>query len=172
MTSLLTLKAALKKRFDPAAKVAFLGIGSELRGDDACGIMVAENLKAYIRKRSVGRKFKVFIGGTAPENITGEIKRFHPAHLVLVDAADLGKRAGQVRLIGPEEAGGISFCTHQLPIKIMVDYLVQSIGCAITIIGVQPKKIDFAAPVSLPMQTAVRVVSGALKEIIRDITKD
>lgn len=166
----MNLKTTLRERLDQAVRIAFLGIGSELRGDDACGILVAESLKACIRKSPLSRKFKVFIGGTAPENITGEIKRFNPTHLVLIDAADLGKRAGQIRLINPEEAGGVSFCTHQLPIKIMVDYLTQSLGCTITIIGIQPKKIDFGVPVSRQVQAAVRSVSGALKEIIRDTT--
>lgn len=158
-----SLKIALKKRLEPAQRIALLGIGSELRGDDACGILVAESLKRYSREIPGSRKFKVFIGGTAPENLTGEIKKFNPTHVILIDAADIGKKAGMIKLISPEEAKGISFCTHQLPLKIMADYLVQSIGCAMFIIGIQPKKIDFGASVSRQVQAAVRTVSAALK---------
>jgi hydrogenase 3 maturation protease len=167
VTSLLKVKAVLKKKLAPESKVALVGIGSELRGDDACGVLIAGELARYARKARP-RGFRVFIGETAPENITGEIKKFGPQQILLVDAAEFGEKAGTIKLFSPEEAGGASFCTHQLPLKILADYLTQSLGCIITIIGIQPKKIDFGAPVSDAMRTAVKVVTGAIKEIIED----
>ena len=80
------LEKFLKNRLKEASRVAILAIGSEFRGDDAAGLLVAENLKKLLKVSS--RKFKVFIGATAPENLTGDIKRFNPSHILLVDSID------------------------------------------------------------------------------------
>ena len=153
----------LKNRLKLAKAIAFLGVGSELRGDDAAGIMIAERLEKVCRKNE---KFKVFIGHTAPENLTGEIKRFKPTHLVIIDSADLGKNAGEVCIIDIDNLQGVSFCTHQLPIKVMVDYLWQSIKCQIIIIGIQPKQLKFASRPSVETGKAVRKLTLAFKEIV------
>ena len=158
-----SLKQTLKKELKNARKVALLGVGSELRGDDAAGVLVAKQLLRLRRAIKGPGRLTIFMGATAPENLTGEIKRFNPSHLIIVDSADLGKPAGTVRLITPDKAGGISFCTHQLPLKIMVDYLQSAIGCEIMIIGIQPEKIEFGVSVSKKIQASVRRVADAVQ---------
>lgn len=103
------LKATLKKRLNKAKRIALLGVGSKLRCDDAAGILVAEQLEKERRKVKFQQSLKVFIGATAPENLTGEIKRFKPTHLIIIDSADLGKPAGAVQLISADEVGGFFF---------------------------------------------------------------
>ena len=158
------MKTALKKLFDKAEKVALLGVGSDLRGDDAAGLLVAKLLSQSLKKHG---SFKVFFGDTAPENLTGEIKRFCPTHLVIVDSADMHEAAGVVKLINPDQVGGLSFCTHSLPVKIMADYLVQSLGCQIAIIGIQPKALDFGSSVSKEIKKAVNDIAGVLTDVLK-----
>jgi hydrogenase 3 maturation protease len=153
----------LKNRLKPAKAIALLGVGSELRGDDAAGIMVAGQLEKACRGN---KRLKVFIGHTAPENLTGEIKRFNPTHLVIVDCADLGKKAGDAALIDIDNMAGVSFCTHQLPVKVMADYLWQSIQCQIIIVGIQPKQLKFASKASKEIMKSARQLTKALKEIV------
>jgi hydrogenase 3 maturation protease len=161
------LKADLKLKLKGAKKIAILGVGSELRGDDVAGVLVAKHLEAACSKSSCLNNCKVFIGETAPENLTGEIKRFKPGHIIIIDSAEMGKAAGAVQLIDPDEAGGFSFCTHNLPVKIMVDYLVNSIGCEIFIIGIQPKKISFGTLPSKEIIKSARQVCSAIKACIK-----
>jgi len=161
-----TLKAALKKKLPDSGRIALLGVGSELRGDDAAGLLVAECLRKSPPKKIKQKKLKVFFGSTAPENLTGEIKKFKPACLVIVDSADMNRRPGTVKLINPDQISGISFCTHQLPLKIMTDYLAKSIGCEILIIGIQPGKIDFGAPLSREVEKSAKDISDTIKEIL------
>jgi len=161
-----TLEAALKKRLPDSGRVALLGVGSELRGDDAAGLFVAEYLRKSCPKNIKQKKIKVFFGSTAPENLTGEIKKFKPAYVIIIDSADMNRRAGAVKLINPDEVEGISFCTHQLPLKIMADYLIQSIGCEVLIIGIQPARIDFNSRPSKTVEKSARQVSKILKKII------
>lgn len=162
----MALKTALKKKLHDAERIALLGIGSQLRGDDACGVLIAKDLKKSIPAFSGRRVFKVFIGDTAPENVTGQIKKFNPTHLILIDAADIGKKAGQARLISPDETSGISFCTHQLPLKILVDYLTWSIGCKVIIIGIQPKSLDFGKSPSRQIKEAMLCITAIFREIL------
>lgn len=158
------LEKSLKNRLNAAERIAVLGIGSELRGDDIAGILVAEELKKY----SEGlERLRVFNGGTAPENFTGEIKRFNPTHLIVIDSADMARtRPGTIRLIDPKEISNYSFCTHRLPIKIMTDYLIKFIDCEIIILGIQPKALDFGLPCSQEIKKSVKRVSSAIKKII------
>jgi hydrogenase 3 maturation protease len=83
----------------------------------------------------------VLIGETAPENLTGEIKKSKPSHLIIIDAAEISKKSGEVALFGPQEIKGISFCTHQLPMNVMVDYLRNYIDCEFLFVGIQPKSL-------------------------------
>lgn len=164
---MVTFKTALKNWSLKAKRIALLGVGSELRGDDAAGLLVAQELARLKLKKRID--FKVFIGGTAPENLTGEIKRFKPTHLIIVDSADMGKKAGAVQWIDPDKVGGLSFCTHSLPVKIMADYLTQSIGCKIKIIGIQPKVLEFGSRFSKTIEKTVKNVSKTVKASIQSL---
>jgi hydrogenase 3 maturation protease len=161
-----TLKTALKNWLRDAKRIALLGVGSELRGDDAAGILVVGEVKKNLSKVSGTRKFRAFDGATAPENLTGEIKRFKPTHLAIIDSADIGKKAGEIILLKPQMARGVSFCTHQLPLKILVDYLMDSIDCRVMIIGVQPKRLDFGSLPSKEIQKSVKIIADTFKEIV------
>ena len=158
------LRASLEKFLKGAEHIALLAVGSSLRGDDAAGLLIAEKLAATAEIRKLHSKFRVFVGETAPENLTGEIRKFNPDRILIVDAADAGKQPGEVMLLNPEEIGGLSFSTHKLPLKLMVLYLQESISCAVTIIGIQPGNLTFGKPLS----KAVRVSAGG---VAQDIAK-
>lgn len=157
-----TLKTTLKKWASDAKKLALLGVGSELRGDDIAGILVARRFSEDSKKHKNRIPSKVFIGETAPENLTGEIKRFKPTHLIIVDSADMGKKPGTVRSIDPNKAGGLSFCTHKLPVKILTDYIAESTGCKIIIIGIQPKQIEFCGVPSKEIQKSAKTLADTI----------
>jgi hydrogenase 3 maturation protease len=147
---------ALKQKLKGASKVLILGIGSELKGDDAAGILAAEKLE---------EEFEVIIGGTSPENFTGEIKRLKPSHLIIIDSAQMGEKPGYIRLIDSEEIGGLSFGTHALPLSVMINYLKEYFPLKAIIIGIQPKTLTFGAPPSLEVEDAITDICDSLKSI-------
>jgi len=163
------LTAVLKQKLENAGKVAILGVGSELRSDDAAGVLVAQQIKEISRrkKKSVPR-VKVFIGETAPENLTGEIKEFKPSHLIIIDSSDTDVPPGQVTIISPEKVGGTSFCTHSLPLKVMVDYLRQSCGCETIIIGIQPKNLSVGGLVSKEVAKAAKELAVTIVNLLEE----
>ncbi|MCX5704576.1 MAG: hydrogenase maturation peptidase HycI [Candidatus Omnitrophica bacterium] len=153
----------LKTRLKAAKRIAILGVGSQLRGDDAAGILVADALSKKICKKN---NLKVFFGHTAPENLTGEIKKFKPEHLIIIDSADMGKKVGEVSLIDLNNLSGVTFSTHQLPVEIMADYLMQATGCQISIIGIQPKQLKFDSKVSQEILRSVKQLAIGLQQVL------
>ena len=166
-----SLKDELTVRLKGAKRVAVLGVGSELRGDDIAGIFVLESLKKSKKKLKRGIKLKTFEGSTAPENLTGEIKTFKPTHLIIVDTADIGEKPGTVLLLRADEVGrGVSFSTHKIPPKILIDYFAHSLKCEIVIIGIQPKSISFGKSASKDViESSKSVASSILTALSPDI---
>jgi len=157
------LKQQIHQRLDGAQKIAVLGIGSDMLSDDAAGLLAAQEIaKPRAAAEEKASKIKVFLGGACPENLTGEILKFAPTHIVIIDAADFKKEAGHTALIDPKDIDGVSFSTHRLPTKILVDYLVKSCGAAVIIIGIQPQNLSFNGMVSPAVKSAAKKLAGML----------
>ena len=161
------LKRAVEAFLSGARCVGVLGVGSELRADDAAGMLVAELLDIYANRKTSRTKLGIFYGGTAPENLTGEIKRFAPTHLIVIDTADFGEKPGHVQMFDKENVGNFSFSTHKLPIKVMIDYLLQSIdNMKVSIIGLQPKSLDFGKTPSEEVKTSVNDLASIIEDVM------
>ena len=143
-----------------------LGVGSELRGDDAAGMLISGRLREHFRERLNPSVFRVFAGETAPENFTGELKKFRPSHLLICDCADFGRAPGETVLASPDEISGISFSTHRLPLFVFLDYLAQEFPCNVRILGIQPGSLKLFQPVTKPVQEAVESATGLLSDAI------
>jgi hydrogenase 3 maturation protease len=154
-----SLTVQLRALLAGARRIAILAVGSELHGDDRAGLIVAERLSKLLASLPM---VEIFIGATAPENLTGEIKQYHPSHVILIDAAGLGAAPGAVEIIDFEEITGNSGSTHRLPLKVLVDYMRNSIGCRVAVIGIQPKSMEFGAPLSAEVRAAVGKLVRAL----------
>jgi hydrogenase maturation protease HycI len=165
----LNLKMLLRASLEGANRVAVLGVGSELRGDDQAGLLVTQRLRKRCKFNRSCPQIELFHGATAPENLTGEIKQYRPSHLILIDAADVGKAPGTVEVIGPESISGVSFSTHGMPLKILADYMRESIHCKVMVIGIQPKTMELNGVVSPEIRASVRQVAMAIEAIVREI---
>lgn len=165
------LQEILRDRFKDAGKLAILGAGSFLKADDAAGVMITERLKDRFSGSGI-TSTGIFTGESAPENYTGEIKKIKPDHLLVIDAADMKKEPGSIFFIQPEEIEGITFSTHMLPVKIMLNYLIQETGCTVTIMGIQPESLDFMGPVKDKVEKAIDLIASVIEEIIIDMERN
>ena len=107
-------------------------IGNRDGGDDGIGPYVADTLK--IDSLDV----KVLDCGMTPENYTAIVKRHKPKTLVLIDAADMGLAAGDIRIIPKEKLGSMHISTHGIPLSVLITYLEHEAD-HIIVIGIQPK---------------------------------
>ncbi|MDD5495975.1 MAG: hydrogenase maturation peptidase HycI [Candidatus Omnitrophica bacterium] len=167
---MLLLKKIIKEALKGARRTAVLCIGSELRGDDAAGILVAKGLRKALKKKAGNAKFEVFIGSTAPENMTGEIRAYRPTHVIMVDSAEMGKKTGTISVLKPEEINsGITFSTHVMPVWILAEYLSKSFKCKVVIIGIQPKTLKFGKPASEEVKKSAKEVALSIKAAVENM---
>ena len=162
------LKELLKNKLARARRIAVLGIGREFRGDDAAGSLIAEK----VSKKKLSRKqvtVAVFNGATAPENLTGEIKRFKPTHLIIIDAVEFGHKPGSLVVMDPQAIDGATFSTHTLPAKILSDYISDATKCKTTIIGIQAKTLTCGSGMSKSGAGSVIYVAKTLADSIAHI---
>jgi len=160
--------AFLKERLKKAQRLAVLGAGSTLRGDDAAGMCIVEELQAAFNAEQ-NPQILFCPGETAPENYSGKINQFCPTHLLVIDAADIGETPGSIVEIRPEDVGGPMYCSHMLPLRVMIRYLAQETGADVTLLGIQYKSIAFDTGMTDEMRAAVDELSGALKRVIREL---
>ncbi|MEN6369446.1 MAG: hydrogenase maturation peptidase HycI [Thermotogota bacterium] len=151
------LSQALRATPELDRRVVVVGVGSTLRSDDAAGLRIAEALRTLALPNVL-----VLFGDTAPENVTGEVRRARPSHVLFVDAADLGESPGSVRLLDAAEIGGMSSSTHTLPLGVIADYLTRDLGCRVLFLGLQPKSVAFGEGLSREVSSAVAETTEAL----------
>ncbi len=135
-------------------RVAVLGIGHELQGDDAAGVLIARHLQSLL---GPSEERLVLCAGPAPENCTGALRRFGPDLVLMIDAAQMDEAPGTVRLISCQDVTGIGASTHTLPLHILVKYLTSELGCEITLLGIQPAFVEFGemSPLMLKVVPAI-----------------
>lgn len=144
-----------------------MGIGSELRADDFAGVVAAEQI-AKISKKILYPQIEIFIGGTVPENITSQIKRFEPSHLLVIDAADIKAQPGQMAIIEQDQITGSTFSTHSLSIKIMADYLLFSLpDLKIVFVGIQPKDISLGREISAEVSKGIKELVSTIENMLK-----
>ena len=156
------LRQKIRSLNRPDPRIAVVGVGQELRGDDAAGLVVAQRLSALTPHFSA---LLVVEGGHAPENCTGPLRRFKPDLVVLVDAAALHLPPGSIQLLNWEQIGGLSATTHTLPLHLLARYLMAELGCEVILLGIQPIDTTLGAPLSSPVEKAVREVVEGMRVV-------
>jgi hydrogenase 3 maturation protease len=149
--------------------VAVVGIGQELRGDDAVGVKAARTL---LRRQRAGgdtsRPVSLLVveAGPMPESCAGPLRRFAPDLVILVDAADMGAVPGTVAWLDWRDADAAAASTHGLPLSLFAGYLTTEIGCTVLLLGIQPADLTFGAPLSPPVRRALRSVTQGLTTLL------
>lgn len=151
---------ATLNRLANTPRVALVGIGHELRGDDAAGLRVAQELAT-----AVSPHWLIVPAAHAPENHTGVIRRFAPNLVLLVDAADIGADPGTIRWLTLAEIDGLSASTHTLPPTTLARYLSLTLGCEVALLGIQPAKTALGAEMSVAVATAVAELTDFLRNL-------
>ena len=127
-----------------------LTVGNAMMGDDGAGPYLAEKLQA-----SPLPGWLHIDGGIAPENVVHRVRELQPERVLLVDAAEIGEKAGTLQLIPPETiAEMFIFSTHNMPLNFLIDELKTFVP-EVLFVGVQPAIVAFSFPMT-------EMVSGAM----------
>ncbi len=141
-----------------------MGIGNELNGDDAAGVWITRRLLSLLKESPT---LLILDCGTVPENAFGELRRFKPDFILLVDAAEIGGRPGEVKYIDPHDTSGFSASSHSLPFSVLSKYLEEEFKCSVGLLGIQPASLEFDAGLSSEVKNTVIAVAKELAKIIR-----
>ena len=153
----------LEELFQNAKRIVICGIGNDIRGDDAFGVLVAERLKELLDNPDV----LVLNCGEVPENYTGKIANFKPDLVVLVDAVDFGGEVGEYIIADPEGTLGEAISTHGLPLKFVTKFMKTMVNAEFVLIGCQPGSTGlFQEPSELIKKRAERLAE-LLASILR-----
>jgi hydrogenase 3 maturation protease len=147
-------------------RLAVLAVGSELRGDDAAGILAGGALADALAKKPPAFACQVFLGHSAPENLTGAVRQFGPTHLLVLDAAQSNAPPGGVAVLDEQMiAANASASTHSLPLAVVIDYLVELTSCKAMVIGIQPGNLELGGGVSPAVEAAAKELAQTLAAI-------
>lgn len=137
-----------------------MGIGNVMKGDDGIGV--------YISKKFKEKGWLSLDCGTTPESFISIIKREKSRYLVLVDAVEMNLQPGEVRMVPKEKIDSLFMGTHNISLSYLISHLEDYVE-KITLIGIQPKKMDFSSEVSKELREGAKRVIKILKE--KDFSK-
>lgn len=153
-------------KWEGIKRIAVIGIGNPMRGDDNVGMFIIDLLKKKMKGNTSLKNVILIKTGYAPENFTSEIRRFNPTHVLMIDAAQMGEEPGEARLLTTEDIGGIFISTHNLPLNLLASFIERTMNAKVAIIGIQPKEITFGAKMSLTLKKAAERISETIYEVI------
>lgn len=153
----------MKKFLKNHGKIVILGIGNEIKGDDGLGPNIVWKLNDLFENND---DVIVFDGGTVPENYTSLIRNEEPTHIILVDAVEMKKEPGYIRVVQKEEIAKYNISTHAMPISFLIKFMETTIGARIILVGMQPKNMELAEGISKEVEKSIEIVVNTLFELI------
>ncbi|MHC4247853.1 MAG: hydrogenase maturation protease [Planctomycetota bacterium] len=157
------LVSALAERIEKP--VVVIGVGSEMRGDDAFGLLALRELAGSPGACAPG--VEVLEGGTAPENLAERAARTSPRTVILLDAADFGGEVGELRLLDPDELGWqLDGATHAPSLELLATYLKGRCGARTIMLAAQPASTEFGSGISPALKAAASRAAEALRRAL------
>lgn len=136
-------------------RACIVGIGSRLRGDDALGPRVIDGRPAGVRGAWID-------AGSAPENFLEPIVQTDPDAILFVDAVDFGGQPGECRLLEPADLDGVHLSTHAGSLRTLSEYLKARTGARISVLAIQPERLDMGSGLSPRVAESIDRVIGLL----------
>jgi hydrogenase 3 maturation protease len=156
-----SIQDALKKWFAGADSVVVAGIGNPIRRDDFVGVKIIQDLEG-----KVSDKVHLLECETVPESFMQEIVDFKPSHVLLVDAAVLGLKPGETRLVFPEQVTAFpAVTTHVLPLRIFCEYITKMTETKIALLLIEPENTEFGEGLTPTLQAAAEKITKILLEL-------
>lgn len=146
-------------------RIAVVGIGNILMGDEGVGVKVVEEL----RREKLPEGVELFDAGTAFHALIGELVEFDK--LVIVDAVKGGEPPGTIYRFELEEienkGTGPGLSLHEVGVMetLILERLVHRIPERIVFIGIEPMRIELSVELS-------PVLKGKLPELVRLVLEE
>ncbi len=145
--------------------ILILGLGNPLQGDDGAGCRVAQALEGQALPNDV----QAMDGGTPGVGLLNLLEGRR--RVIIIDAAEMGKPAGEVVRFRPEEVtltgSAQRFSLHRSGVADALA-LARELGLALpdmVVFGVQPARVDWGEGLSPSVQAAMpKLIQAVLDE--------
>jgi len=156
------LQKKLKAWLAGAEKVVVAGIGNPIRMDDFVGIKIVQDLEG-----KVSEKVRLLQCETVPESFMQEIVDLKPSHVLLIDAAILGLKPSETRLVFPEQVADFpAITTHVLPLRIFCEYITKMSGAKMALLLIEPKNAEFGEGLTPEVQKVAEEITKVVLELL------
>lgn len=137
-------------------KLIVLGVGNELRGDDAVGVLVARSLKRFNRDR-----FEAVECGVSLEACVDYAFERKPSHILIVDAFPDG---GRLILLEPADLESHTpVSTHAIPLPLLLDAFEQSSEASVKVLGIGVENFKLGTIVSDEYREVAEKVANTIR---------
>lgn len=136
------------------AQIAIIGIGNYLMGDEGIGIHAVKKLNEI----SWPNGAQIIDGGTSGISLIHLIEGRRL--VIIIDCADFGGKAGEVRIFNPDdlrhdERACVSLHTTDLLTVLELARRTGRYPDKVLIVGIQPEKIEMGIKLSMEVQRAL-----------------
>jgi len=143
-------------------RVVIAGIGNPIRTDDFVGVKIVQDLEGKLPKDVC-----IIECETVPESFMDEIAELKPSHVLLIDAAVMGLRPGEVRLFDAEKVTSFPpISTHMLPLRVFCEYIEKMSKAKIALLLVEPGKTEFGEGLTPEVQAAAVKITVLLIKLL------
>jgi len=156
------IEKKLREWFRGAGRVVVVGVGNPIRMDDFVGVKIVRDLSGKVDSSKV----MLIEAETVPENHMQQITDYKPTHILIIDAAKMGLRAGEARLMKPEQVTNFpAISTHMLPLRIFCEYL-KTANAKMRLLFIEPEKTDFGEGLMFKVETVSRIIHEVLLKLL------
>lgn len=145
----------------PTAKVAMVGVGHPMRGDDFVGSFIVKALMKKIRTD----KAVLFDAEDGIEWMISKIAECNPKHLILLDACQMNASPGEVALMPLAETNYPFFTTHAIPMKLLASKLLPSVET--WILAIEPDRMGLNESLSPTVLAAANSISNLVAATLK-----
>lgn len=143
------IEQTLQDWFAGSKRIVIAGIGNPIRSDDYIGLKIVESLLG-----KVGSNVCLLECETVPESYLLEIEKFNPSHVLLIDAAILGRKPGEANLAELDEVPAFSaVSSHVMPLRLFCEHIKKVTNAKISLLLIEPQSIEFEEGLSVEVQT-------------------
>jgi hydrogenase maturation protease len=144
-----------------AHPLLLLGMGNPLRGDDAIGHLLAEELGPIHREG-----FEAHAVGTAVENAMRWVRETAGGTLLLVDAVfDKTLAEGAWAFYPAEQLDSICHSTHSIPLSMLISYWQKEVpGLQVHFLGISIRSSIDMAPLSPALEQTLQSLKSLFHE--------
>ena len=144
-------------------RVVVVGVGNPIRQDDNVGLAVVAGLQGKVPADVCLLECEM-----VPEGYLLDIEEFKPSHVLLIDAAVLGRRPGDADLVAVDEMEAFSaVSSHVLPLRLFCEYIEKTTGAKIRLLLIEPKIMEFGETMSPELQDAAEKLTELLLYLLR-----